>query len=137
MKKSNITRVSAKTFDELLLESINEALSSLGESAKNAIYFYFEENFCVKKIGIPNRIEDFSVVLEKIFGLGARNLEILIMVRLHEKISCAYAWSGPGWLAPDLTFCHYVKLLRLSYEDKGKIGEVEVGVIAEEQKQLV
>ena len=62
----------------------------------------------------------------------------LIMKKLHEKITCFYEWDGPSWLVPDLTFRQYVELLRLCYEDKGKTGELEVWVNAEEkQKQHV
>jgi hypothetical protein len=89
---------------------------------------------------IPYKIEDFSDVLEQIFGVGARNLEILIMEKLHAKINCVYVWNGPNWLIPNLTFGQYVELLRLSYEDKenkDKIGDLEMWANAEEQKQQI
>ncbi|MGD0645167.1 MAG: hypothetical protein ABSA75_09705 [Candidatus Bathyarchaeia archaeon] len=137
MKKRNNTQLHMKTFEESLLEAIDEGLTSLGESAKTAIYFHLEKKYGVKKIEIPNRLEDFSDFLEQIFGSGARNLEILIMAKLHEKINCVYEWNGPNWLVPNLTFTKYVELLRLPYEDRKKIGELEVWVIAEEQKQHI
>ena len=84
---------------------------------------------------IPYSIDNFSDALERIFGLGARHLEILIMKKLHEKITCFYEWNGPSWLVPDLTFRQYVELMRLCYEDKGKIGEVEVWIDAEEKQE--
>ena len=60
------------------------------------------------------------------------------MKKLHGKITCFYEWNGPSWLVPDLTFMQYVELMRLFYEDKGKTGEVEVWVNAEEkQKQHI
>ena len=60
----------------------------------------------------------------------------MIMRKLHEKITCFYEWNGPSWLVPDLTLRQYVELLRLGYEDKGKTGEVEVWVNAEEKQKL-
>jgi hypothetical protein len=67
-----------KTFDELLLEAIDEALASLGESAKQSIYFHLQEKFKVSKSQIPKRIKDFADGLEKIFGVGAQFLEIFL-----------------------------------------------------------
>jgi hypothetical protein len=48
------------------------------------------------------------------------------MTKLHQKIKSKYKWEGPNWLVPELTFCQYVELLKLSYEDNGKISQSEV-----------
>ena len=115
-------------FEEILIDSIDEAFSSLGEKVKNVLFFQLENKFKLTKKEIPNKIQDFSDALEKIFGLAAKNLEILIMKKLHQKITCSYRWQGPNWLVPDVTFREYVELLRVSFEDENKIGEVEVWV---------
>lgn len=65
-----------KDFDKLLLEAVDEGLSSLGESPGQAIYFYLKERFNVKKQEIPHKIEAFADGIEKIFGLGANFLKI-------------------------------------------------------------
>ena len=122
-------------FEDVLLESIDEAFSTLGESVKKVIYFHLSEKFKITKRNIPNKINAFSDALEKIFGLGARKLEILIVSKLHEKINCNYEWKGPNWLVPDLTFSQYVELSRSYYEDRRKIGQIEVIIDAEEQQQ--
>ncbi len=128
-----------KKFETLLLEAVDDAFSTLGERAKTSIYFHLEHKFIIPKQDIPYRIDDFSDALERIFGIAAKHLEILIMKKLHEKISCFfYEWNGPSWLVPDLTFRQYVELMRLCYEDKGKTVKLEVWVNAEEkQKQRV
>jgi len=128
-----------KKFEAVLLEAIDNAFSSLGESVKTSIYFHLEHKFIIPKQDIPYRIDDFSETLELIFGVAAKHLEILIMRELHEKIICFYEWEGPSWLVPDLTFKQYIELSRLFYEDKVvKTGELEVWVNAEEkQKQRV
>ena len=77
-----------KDFDPLLLESIDEALQSLGESVKISIYFHLEKNFSVHRSDIPTHLDEFQNGLEKIFGLGARFLEILIMKNLYARIEC-------------------------------------------------
>ena len=75
-----------KEFDLLLLDSIDEALLSLGEKARQSIYAYTEKNKHFSKAEIPQNIETFQQVLEKIFGIGARFIEILIMKNLYAKI---------------------------------------------------
>jgi hypothetical protein len=73
-------------FDKLLVNVIDEALSSLGESVKQSIYFHIENKFHVARNDIPENLEEFQGGLEKIFGTGARFIEILIMKNLHKKI---------------------------------------------------
>jgi hypothetical protein len=124
-----------KKFEILLLETLDEALSTLGENVKKTIYFHLQQNFLIGKKEIPHKIVEFSDALEQIFGLGAKSLQILIMARLQRKIGSHYKWEGPAWLVPDLFFGQYVALMRLFFEDTGKICEVEVLFDAGEQRQ--
>ena len=110
--------VETKEFETILLEAIDKAFASLGKRVKDAIYFHLEHNFMIARQDIPDKFDDFSVLLERIFGLGARNLELLIMQNLNEKIRCLYRWEGPNWLVPELTFKDYVNLMRQSFENK-------------------
>jgi len=68
------------------MSAIDEALNSLGESIKQSIYFHIENKFKVARNEIPENLEEFQGGLEKIFGTGARFIEILIMKNLHSKI---------------------------------------------------
>ena len=112
-----------KKFELILLETLDEALSTLGENVKKTIYFHLQQKFLIAKNEIPYKIDDFSDALEQIFGLGARKLEILIMAKLHQKITPRYKWEGPNWLVPELTFSQYVELLKIFYENNEKIGQ--------------
>ena len=76
----------SKDFGKLLLDSIDEALLSLGELALQSVYFHIEKNFAVKPEEIPGNLEHFQLALEKIFGIGSRFIEILIMKNLYAKI---------------------------------------------------
>jgi hypothetical protein len=98
-------------FDNLLLEAIDEGLSSLGESSKQAIYFYLEKIFKIKKEDIPYKIETFAGAIETIFGPGANFLEIQIMKRLYEKVGVAFKWHG----SKNLTFTEYVTAVKRSH----------------------
>jgi len=68
-----------RKFDTLLLGTVDEALASLGESAKQSIYFHIDKQFAIPRKSIPENLEEFQAGLEKIFGVGARFIEILIM----------------------------------------------------------
>jgi hypothetical protein len=125
----------SKKFEEVLTDSIDEAFSVLGEPVKNTIYYSLEHKFLITKQAIPFRIEDFSEALERIFGLGAKHLELLIMKNLYVKVNCSYKWEGPDWLVPDLTFKKYVELIRIGYEEEERIGTVEVLVDAGERQE--
>ena len=114
-----------KDFDEVLLESIDETLTAIGEAIKSSLYLHLAKEFSIKKHEIPQRTDDFSDALECIFGLGASHLEILIMKSLYTKVNCQYSWEGPKWLIPDLTFKKYLALMKLSYENPRQTEELE------------
>lgn len=79
-------RAKKQNFDTLLLSAIDETLFSLGESVEQSIYFHIQAKFNVQRTDIPNKLEEFQRALEKIFGAGARYIEILIMKNLYAKI---------------------------------------------------
>jgi hypothetical protein len=103
-----------KTFNKLLLEAVDDALSSLGESAKLSIYFHLENRFKVTKNDIPNHLTDFTDGLEKIFGIGAHFIEILIMKNLFEKVGQPLEWNENK----ELSFVEYVRAAKQSYLKK-------------------
>jgi len=74
----------------VLLEAIEEGISSLGASPKHAIFFHLENSFKVKKEKIPANLTEFTKALEKIFGPGAFYLENLIVKRLYEKMGLKF-----------------------------------------------
>jgi len=96
-------------FEKLLIESIDEALSWLGEFAKQAFYSHLKEAFGMSKKDIPYNIDDFTDALEQVFGVGAKLLEIQIMKLLHEKIGDAFEYTPNQ---DDLTFAEYVDIAR-------------------------
>jgi hypothetical protein len=109
--------LSKMDFDRLLLEAIDEGLSTLGESSKQAIYFHLEKGFNIRKEEIPDEIEVFARAVEKIFGFGANFLEILIMKRLYEKLGRGFRWHK----REDFTFVEYIATARRSFLEKNRI----------------
>lgn len=73
-------------FSKALLSAVEESLSSLGDSPKQAILFHLESSFKIKKEHIPENITEFAKALEKIFGPGAAYIEKLIVKCLYEKL---------------------------------------------------
>ncbi|HVP15748.1 MAG TPA: hypothetical protein VMT42_00045 [candidate division Zixibacteria bacterium] len=74
----------AKDFERLLLDSIDEALSSTEEKLEKETYAQLE-SLGVPRYEIPRRIAVFTRVIERVFGTAADDLEFLILKRLHEK----------------------------------------------------
>ena len=100
----------SRTFDKLLLTAIDEAFSSLGESAKQSIYFHIETSN-VKRNKIPENLPKFQARLEKIFGVGARFIEILIMKNLYAKIGQPLMMEK----SEKLEFIEYVNAAKQSF----------------------
>ncbi|MEM1563624.1 MAG: hypothetical protein QW161_02995 [Candidatus Bathyarchaeia archaeon] len=104
--------MTGKSFDKILLEAVDEALGSLGESAKQSIYYHLEEKFKIPREEIPKRVEDFAEGLEKIFGVGARFLEILIMKRLYDRIGKPLEWDE----RKEFVFVNYIEAAKRSFK---------------------
>jgi hypothetical protein len=100
-------------FDKLLVSAIDEALTSLGESVKQSIYFHIENKFNVPRNEIPSNLKDFQGGLEKIFGTGARFIEILIMKNLHAKIGLPLKMESE-----QLEFVEYVNVAKRGFLER-------------------
>ena len=108
-----------KDFHKLFLQAVDDAFSSLGDSAKQSIYFHLETRFSMPRDEIPNRLWDFENGLEKIFGTGTRFLEILIMKRLFELMEPKrrpMKWNDDK----EFKFIDYVKATEQSFYKKKK-----------------
>ena len=74
----------AKDFERLLLDSIDEALSSTEEKLEKETYAQLE-SLGVPRVEIPRNIRTFTRIIEKVFGTATDDLELLILKKLHEK----------------------------------------------------
>ena len=77
-------------FKKILQVAVEEGLSSLGDSPKQAIFFHLDTSFKIRKDNIPANLTGFAKALEKIFGSGASYLEKLIVKRLYEKLELEF-----------------------------------------------
>jgi len=78
------------SFEKILLVAVEEALSSLGDSPKQAIFFHLENSFKIRKTKIPTNLTEFAKALEGIFGPGASYLEKLVVKRLYENLGLEF-----------------------------------------------
>ncbi|MGO8806129.1 MAG: hypothetical protein ACLQO7_05935 [Candidatus Bathyarchaeia archaeon] len=128
------TALSESKFNELLLESIDEALSSLGEKPKKATYIYIETKFNIKKQEIPNKINVFSEALKRLLGLGAKYLEIMSMQNLYAKLR-GNEYVASEHIFSKVTLNDYVRLMRHNFEETNQF-EAEIRVLASEEEEL-
>ncbi|MEM3550492.1 MAG: hypothetical protein QW222_03260 [Candidatus Bathyarchaeia archaeon] len=99
-------------FNRLLQEVVDEVFSMLGEPAKQIIYKHLEKKYKISREDIPNKIWMFSDAVEKIFGAGARLIEINIMRRLYEKIDDNFTYYPER---EDVAFAQYILALKKHY----------------------
>lgn len=103
-------KTSNDTFEKLVLKAIDDALLTLGDSARQSIYFHLKTKYKMTKNDIPFHIRDFADDLEKIFGPGSKFLEIVIMKKLYEKTGSALEWDE----RKELVFADYVAAAKQS-----------------------
>lgn len=97
-------------FNKLLLEAIDAALSLLGDYSKKIVYFHLEENFNIERQDIPDKIEEFAIAIERVFGQSARILEIEIMKNLFVKMGSTFEYFPKR---DDLLFVDYIDAARI------------------------
>ena len=114
-----------REFEKLLLEAVDESLSTLGESSRQAIYFHLQRSFNISKEDIPRKIDVFAEAIEKVFGLGADFLEILIMKRFHEKVGGNLNIRH----TTNFAFADYMVAAKRSFMKRGRVGKMTKEVV--------
>jgi hypothetical protein len=115
-------------FDVFLLEAIDEALSALGDSIMQTVYFHVERSFHIKRYEIPYRLGAFTEAVENIFGVGANFIEILIMKKLHKKVDAHFMWNE----SEGFGLAEYVSEAKRVFQERNMIKTVEELVECEE-----
>ena len=125
--------LSKPDFERLLIEAVDEGLSSLGDSSRQAIYSYLESRFNIKREEIPSKIKAFEDALESIFGAGASFLEILVMQRLYGKTGASFKWH----VSKDVTFSEYVSTSKSVFLEKAETSTAIVVLVDSNQAMVV
>jgi len=95
-------------FERFTLEAVDEVFSSLGQLCKLVIYLELEKTFKIKRNEIALRIEDFANAIERIFGAGAKIIELRIIETLHGKMPNFVFFPN----IEDIVFSEYVAALK-------------------------
>jgi CBS domain-containing protein len=125
-----------ESFCKMFGEAIDEAFSSLGKPTRKAIYIHLKNSFGIAKHEIPYRINDFSDALEKIFGPGARNLEILCIKNIQAKARIDYKWDLPESSGSELTFEEYIRIVKQNYKQQESYQRAESKSSSAEKKRV-
>jgi hypothetical protein len=104
----------SEQFDSFLIASIDEVLSLLGKPVKNEFYFQLEVKFNIEKKDIPQKLDEFTYILHKIFGLGASRLEVKFLRNLDSKIPADSKFINPEysvsiWIEKEMSFLKSIK----------------------------
>ena len=80
---------------------------------KQSIYFHIQKKFKVPRNEIPQNLEEFQGGLEKIFGAGARFIEIQVMKNIHRKIGLPLKMESEKF-----EFVEYVDVAKKGFSEK-------------------
>jgi len=117
--------------NKLVLESIDEGLFSLGKDSKALVYHYLTQEHLINRKDIPERLDDFSIVMGKILGEGSANLDGLFTKSLNSKVP-----SVRIKIKKNTRFKEYVTLIKQSLLTKKK-EETTCLVGTEQEKVLI
>jgi hypothetical protein len=95
-------------FEGIVFAAIEDCFSSLGTSAKQAIYLHLKEHHNIDRTEFPSKIRDFAEALEESYGIGAKLIEIEIMKNIRRKAPDFKFFPTEK----DLSFVDYVETLR-------------------------
>jgi hypothetical protein len=91
-----------ESFDQLLLESIDEGLSVLGNEPQQAVYHFLLTICALPRDEIPSRVAEFAAGLKKALGGASKVIERVILRKLFEKTGSSFRE------VPDTDFKDYV-----------------------------
>ena len=117
-------------FGQLLLESIDEGLSVLGNEPREAVFQFLRTICDLPRETIPDRIPDFAAGLKKALGGSSRVIERVILRKLFEKVGSIFRE------APDLDFMEYVADARRRYDVTSHRFEEQTDAVRSKKGQV-
>jgi hypothetical protein len=100
----------SQPFEELLLESVDEGLSILGNEPCQALYQYLLTICSLPREEIPGRVADFVAGLRKSLGGASKVIERMILRKLFQKTGSSFRETI------DTEFTEYVADAKRRYE---------------------
>ena len=75
-----------ESFNQIFAEAVDAAFGSLGDSAKQAVYWYITQKAGVEKSEIASHVESLAPALEAFFQGGSSVIEMMILQQLSSRI---------------------------------------------------
>jgi hypothetical protein len=100
----------SQPFEQLLLESVDEGLSILGNEPCQALYQYLLTICSLPREEIPSRVADFAAGLRKSLGGASKVIERMILRKLFQKAGSSFRETI------DTEFTEYVADAERRYE---------------------
>ena len=113
------------SFEDILIDAIDEELSSLGKNCEKIVYYYLKTEYNINKKEIPCKIKDFSCAIESMFKEGAKILKIRIMENLFRKMGCI---NQDFYNGETLDFVEYMAATKATIHHKMGIEKVLVSL---------
>ncbi len=109
--------------DRMLVEALNESLATiLGEIPKKTVYDILKKKHAIAVNRIPERLNEFTTVLETLFGVMASKVIVRIVVkRLYLKLGLTYV-ERPDWRLAD--YVNEAKSRRTLFNDPAELSLV-------------
>jgi hypothetical protein len=98
------------SFSQLLLDSIDEGLSVLGNEPREAVYQFLRTILSLSREDIPDHVPDFAAGLKKALGGASKVIERVVLRKLFEKTGSNFRE------VPDMDFNDYVQEAKRRFE---------------------
>jgi hypothetical protein len=73
-------------FNQIFAEAVDAAFGSLGDSAKQAVYWYITQKAGLEKGELASHVESLAPALEAFFQGGSSVIEMMILQQLSSRI---------------------------------------------------
>jgi hypothetical protein len=78
--------IKVTSFNEIFAEAVDAAFDSLGDSAKQAVYWYITQKAGLDKAELASHVESLAPALEAFFQGGSVIIEMMILQQLSSRI---------------------------------------------------
>ena len=82
----SLSEETEKTFEELIVEVIDQVFLSFDPRVKNSFYSILKTDYNLDKNDIPYRIGDFVNALEEVYGISALLVEVAILKKVCQEL---------------------------------------------------
>jgi len=82
----SLSEETEKTFEELIVEVIDQVFLSLDPRVKKSFYSILKTDYNLDKNDIPYRIGDFVNALEEVYGISALLVEVAILKKVCQEL---------------------------------------------------